>query len=91
MGLFVAMGMAISLLGCTGSSPQAANVSASPPKVGESMIDVVNRLGEPESPDFGSQKKKNKYITSYTDTDGTTHHITVENGIITRVAYTDSR
>ena len=55
------------------------------------MIDVVNRLGEPESPDFDSQKQENKYITSYTDRDGTTHHITVENGIITRVVYTDSR
>jgi len=55
------------------------------------MEDVVTRLGLPHGDEQKPTQSKGRYVTSYTDSDGTVHHITVVDGIITRVVYTDSR
>ena len=83
--------LALALTCCTQANPQANRVSSAPPKVGEAIDDVVRRLGAPESKNFESLQEQAKYVTSYTDKAGTIHHITVEDGKITRVVYTDSR
>ncbi|MFK7790074.1 MAG: hypothetical protein AB8C95_11365 [Phycisphaeraceae bacterium] len=87
----VAVFLALALMGCSKANPQAINVSSNPPQVGETIDDVVLRLGTPGVNDFESLRKTARYITSYIDKDGTIHHITVEDGIITRVVYTGSR
>jgi predicted SpoU family rRNA methylase len=78
-------------MGCSKGNPQAAKVSSDPPKVGEAIDDVVHRLGAPVGSDIDAKRQTATYITSYTDQSGTIHHITVEDGVITRVLYTDSQ
>ena len=89
--LSAVIGITLLLMSCTRTHPQATKVSRQPPKVGESMKDVVTRLGPPHGDEGKATQSKAKYVTSYTDSEGTVHHVTVENGIITRVVYTDSR
>ena len=86
----VLFGMTVLFLGCAQTNPQADKVSNNPPKVGEHMDHVTARLG---SPDGGKSKVQDEdsYVTSYTDSSGTIHHLTVEEGVITRVVYTGSR
>ena len=89
---FVVM-IAITLLvmGCQRTAPQASKVSSQPPEIGESIKDVVTRLGPPLGDEDKVTESSTIYVTSYTDSEGTVHHITVENGIITKVAYTGSQ
>jgi hypothetical protein len=80
-----------SVIGCQKTDPQASKVSSQPPKIGESMRDVVTRLGPPLGDEAKVTDSNTTHVTSYTDSEGTVHHITVENGTITKVSHTGSQ
>lgn len=87
----VMMAITLLLVSCSKTAPQATKVLKQPPKVGESMEDVLTRLGRPLGDEGKVTQPQAKYVTSYTDSEGTVHHITVEEGIITKVVFTASR
>jgi hypothetical protein len=58
-----------------------------PPKVGERVDEIIQRLGPPH---FDSRKDgdpESHYRLGYTDSLGTRHHLTISKGVVVKIEY----